>query len=380
MRCSSSEYRASLSSPGRYPVRANVSYAHYAMDYTAALIDFGVYLDELSASASWIPSRGWTVGGAAGTTLFTSRETGEENRRVNGNLAVARRISRPITLGVAGRFFGFDRDLNEGYFDPDFYGLAEVTARLLRESRHWSLEAELAPGVQRRSSETLAGHQRLELVRGVVGAALFRRDEADHRRGPVSLGRSRELRGCIRERLHADLAVLLRQPVPLPLAARRWHHVRARALVAEVVLGGDVVLEVGKAGVVEAAGRRRGTTAPGVARRAAGVDHVGRDPVVVRLLPAEQHAVGIVRVAARDERVGQVGGGAEIIVGKRLGGAMKDVLAAAKSGASKAANDDDSDDEQEHQAKKAEQRRLRATAPPAASRKGLAAPPRPTRA
>lgn len=141
-------YRASLSSPGRYPVRANVSYAHYAMDYTAALIDFGVYLDEWSAAANWIPARGWTVGGGGGTALFTSRASGEENRRVNGNLAVARRISRPVTLGVAARFFGFDRDLNEGYFDPDFYGLAEVTARWLRESRHWSLDAELAPGMQ----------------------------------------------------------------------------------------------------------------------------------------------------------------------------------------------------------------------------------------
>lgn len=154
-------YRAALSSPGRYPVRGNVSYAHYAMDYTAALINFGVYLDELSASANWVPARGWTVAGGAGTARFTSRETGEENRRVNGNLAVARRISRPVTLGVAARFFGFDRDLNEGYFDPDFYGLAEVTARWLREGRHWSLDAELAPGMQQvRSSGEPSGSMR----------------------------------------------------------------------------------------------------------------------------------------------------------------------------------------------------------------------------
>jgi tetratricopeptide (TPR) repeat protein len=146
-------YRASLSSPGRNPVRANVTYAHYALDYTAVLINRQVYLDELSASANWIPARGWTVGGSGGTALFTGRVSGEENRRVNGHLVVARHVSRPVTLGVGARFFGFDRDLNDGYFDPDFYGLAEVTARWLREWRHWSLDAELAPGMQQVRSD-----------------------------------------------------------------------------------------------------------------------------------------------------------------------------------------------------------------------------------
>ncbi|WP_420128064.1 tetratricopeptide repeat protein [Longimicrobium sp.] len=146
-------WRAGLSSPGRYPVRASVSYAHYALDYTTLLIDREVYLDEFAASANWIPARGWTVGGTGGTALFTGRVSGEENRRVNGTLNVARRISRPITLGVGARFFGFDRDLNDGYFDPDFYGLAEVTARWLREWRHWSLDAELAPGMQQVRSD-----------------------------------------------------------------------------------------------------------------------------------------------------------------------------------------------------------------------------------
>ncbi|HEX6371470.1 MAG TPA: tetratricopeptide repeat protein [Longimicrobium sp.] len=151
-------YRASLSSPGRYPIRGSVSYAHYAMDATAILIEREVYLDEWSAFASWTPARGWTIGGGGGTALFTGRATGEENRRVNGSLNIARRVSRPVTLGVGARFFGFDRDLNEGYFDPDFYGLAEVTARWLREWRHWSLDAELAPGVQQvRSSGDPSG-------------------------------------------------------------------------------------------------------------------------------------------------------------------------------------------------------------------------------
>jgi tetratricopeptide (TPR) repeat protein len=146
-------YRASVSSPGYYPVTASVSYAHYALDATAVLINRQVYLDEWSASAGWTPAQGWSVGAGGGTALFTGRVSGEENRRVNGVLTVARRVSRPITLGMGVRFFGFDRDLNEGYFDPDFYGLAEVTARWLREWRHWSLNAEIAPGAQQVRSD-----------------------------------------------------------------------------------------------------------------------------------------------------------------------------------------------------------------------------------
>jgi tetratricopeptide (TPR) repeat protein len=146
-------YRAGVSSPGRYPLRGSVSYAHYAFDATVALIDNEVFLDEWSGSASWTPAQRWTVAGSGGTALFTGRASGEENRRVNGALTVARRISTPLTLGVGARFFGFDRDLDLGYFDPDFYGLAEVTARWLREWRHWSLDAELAPGVQQVRSD-----------------------------------------------------------------------------------------------------------------------------------------------------------------------------------------------------------------------------------
>jgi hypothetical protein len=146
-------YRASLSSPGRYPVTGSVAYARYPLDATAVLINREVYLDEWSASASWTPAQGWTVAGGGGTALFIGRALDTENRRVNGNLHVARRISRPFTLGFGVRFFGFERDLNEGYFDPDVYALAEWTARWLREWRHWSLNAEVAPGSQQVGSE-----------------------------------------------------------------------------------------------------------------------------------------------------------------------------------------------------------------------------------
>lgn len=145
--------RASLGTPARYPVTGGLNVGRYPLDATAVLISNEVYVDELSAYSSWSPAQGWTLSGGAGGARFTSRESDESNERWNGSVEVARRLSRPITLGLGVRAFGFSRDLTDGYFDPDFYGLAEMTARWLRETRHWSLNAEVAPGLQKVRSD-----------------------------------------------------------------------------------------------------------------------------------------------------------------------------------------------------------------------------------
>ncbi|HEX6039653.1 tetratricopeptide repeat protein [Longimicrobium sp.] len=149
-------YRLGVTSPGRFAVTGSAGYAHYALDGSAALIRNEVFLDEFSAGLGWTPAQGWTVSAGAGTAAFQTREDSAgrgANRRINGSLAVARRVSPPLTIGLGFRAFGFERDENLGYFDPDFYGLGELTARWLREWRHWSLNAELAPGIQQVRSD-----------------------------------------------------------------------------------------------------------------------------------------------------------------------------------------------------------------------------------
>ncbi len=47
------------------------------------------------------------------------------------------------------RAFGYDRDLNDGYFDPGFYGIAELTSYWRHAPGPWSFLVEAAPGVQR---------------------------------------------------------------------------------------------------------------------------------------------------------------------------------------------------------------------------------------
>jgi hypothetical protein len=61
---------------------------------------------------------------------------------------MSRRVGRVFSVGASFRGFTFEKDLDDGYFDPDFYGIAELTSYLLHRLGRWTLLAEAAPGVQ----------------------------------------------------------------------------------------------------------------------------------------------------------------------------------------------------------------------------------------
>lgn len=125
-----------------------LAYTRQAVDGTALLVRRQVVGDELGFSGSMSPAQGWTLSAGAGGARFRGRVSGESNRRWNGNAALARRLSRLFTVGMAARAFGWRKDLNDGYFDPEFYGLGELTGRLLHDTGRWVLNAEVAPGLQ----------------------------------------------------------------------------------------------------------------------------------------------------------------------------------------------------------------------------------------
>ena len=101
----------------------------------------------------------WELDAAAGATHNTLARAGAAPQwRVRiatpGRLpaqAWARVWHRALdeTLGAAARALGFDRDLSEGYFDPPFYGLAEVRTAWEARFDDWHVSAEAAPGVQK---------------------------------------------------------------------------------------------------------------------------------------------------------------------------------------------------------------------------------------
>jgi hypothetical protein len=134
-----------LFTPVGYPVKGSVSASRNAFDATALLVRNRVVTHAVAASAYTSPLRGWTLSGGASVAGYRGDEW---NRQVSGNAAATRLLRRPLTLGVAARAFGFEKDLNEGYFDPDFYGIAEITASVYQEVRKWNLGTEIAPGLQ----------------------------------------------------------------------------------------------------------------------------------------------------------------------------------------------------------------------------------------
>ena len=161
-------WRGAIASPGRYPFTATLAYSHTPLDATALLIQRDVEVDELNLSLNLAPAQGWSISAGGGGADFHGGVSGQTNRRTNANLAITRRFARFFTLGAAGRTFGFDRNLNDGYFDPDLYWIGEALGRVGREWRRWGITAEVAPGVQ----QVGEGGERSATIRTTGGVTL----------------------------------------------------------------------------------------------------------------------------------------------------------------------------------------------------------------
>ena len=142
-----------LGTPRRQRAVVSLSAERSAFDFTAPQVRNDVVADEVAATLDVRAGRDWTFASAAGWTHFAVRGTGQSNRRMALSVQARRRLPDPFALVLGLRTFGFDEDVNGGYFDPDFYGLVDMTLAGLREGRHWTIEGELAPGVQRIGSD-----------------------------------------------------------------------------------------------------------------------------------------------------------------------------------------------------------------------------------
>ena len=140
--------RIGLSTPGWYRVAASLAFAREALDGSATLVERRVYTDDVSLDAR-TSFGGINLSGAVGAARYKGVVSGESNSRWNVVAVATKNLTRAVTVGARSRAFGFSQDLNDGYFDPDFYGVVELTSRYLKEGRHWSLNAEAAPGVQK---------------------------------------------------------------------------------------------------------------------------------------------------------------------------------------------------------------------------------------
>ncbi|MDX1493289.1 MAG: tetratricopeptide repeat protein, partial [Longimicrobiales bacterium] len=138
-------FRAGVRSPDRNRVRVGVDVSSQTLDETAALAQTGVRFTSLTGSVRWKPAPVWRVDVAGGWGHFDGTE---ENSRISGSVTASRRVGRVFFLGGSLRTFGYDKDLDDGYFDPSFYGIAEITGGWRHLPRPWTFLVEAAPGIQ----------------------------------------------------------------------------------------------------------------------------------------------------------------------------------------------------------------------------------------
>ena len=142
-------YQVGMTSPPRYPATLGLSLVSSGLDATAALAEIGVRTTVATVTGRWTPVPAWRVDAAAGWARFAGTQ---DNDRTSGFLSVSRRVGRAFSLGGSFRAFSFEQDLTDGYFDPDFYGIGELTGRWLHQPTPWSFLVELAPGAQKVTS------------------------------------------------------------------------------------------------------------------------------------------------------------------------------------------------------------------------------------
>lgn len=143
-------FEAGVRTPDRHGLGAGVSLTSTGLDATAALAERGVRASELLFTGRWLPGAPWRLDGSVGVGRYEGTST---NGRRSAAFVVNRRIGPAFSVGTSWRGFSFENNLSDGYFDPDFYGVAELTGQWTYRGLPWNLLVELAPGLQQVGSE-----------------------------------------------------------------------------------------------------------------------------------------------------------------------------------------------------------------------------------
>jgi hypothetical protein len=183
---------------------ASVDVSSVGLTETAVLAELGGRSTQVVVSARWMPTGLWRIDGSVGIGRY---EGTENNGRRSASLAGSYRLGRFFSVGLSTRAFSFEKNLNDGYFDPDFYGIAELTSYWQYRPLPWSFLIELAPGVQKIRSDgdlgtsvrtnTRVGYQfgpgrEISLSFGYSSAGLvsFATTSGDYRYTALTLGSS----------------------------------------------------------------------------------------------------------------------------------------------------------------------------------------------
>jgi tetratricopeptide (TPR) repeat protein len=139
-------YRAGLASPAWLTVSASAGYSRSVLDATVDLMGRDITTDDVSATLAAILSSRIRAEAGVALTRYNGQQT---NDRVLGRLGLEARAAPWLRLRPRVTAFAFDETLQEGYFSPDEYVLAELGVGIDRHRGAWGVSAELAPGAQR---------------------------------------------------------------------------------------------------------------------------------------------------------------------------------------------------------------------------------------
>jgi hypothetical protein len=138
--------QARVASPSYLPVSASVGFRRSAFDYTAQLAGNDVTVDEVALSL---------IGKTSGNRLRLSArgsiarfEADERNTRWLAVTTAMFRATSVFSFGLNARVFGFQKDVNAGYWAPELYGILDAPLRLSSNSERFLGTVEVAPGYQ----------------------------------------------------------------------------------------------------------------------------------------------------------------------------------------------------------------------------------------
>lgn len=190
-------YALAVVTPGGEAVQAALRLGREPVDYSAVLIANRTVRDRLSLELSAQPGA-WAVDGDASVAWYQTLTTGARSRRLAAEARATRPVLSWLELGGRLQVFGFDRDVDQGYFDPQLYALLAAPATA-SAGLYGPVEASVtvAPGLQRIRArdvgpalETRAGlawhggpdrEAALRLVYARNGASPFAADAVDYR-------------------------------------------------------------------------------------------------------------------------------------------------------------------------------------------------------
>ncbi len=145
---------AGLSSPPWGVARASLSFQKTAYDVTALVSQNRVDLNEIRLDGSVRMGPRATLAGNVSGANFDGTEG---NTRILGGARLNVQVQPWLVMGPAMRAFSFEKDLDDGYWDPDSYVLVEAPLALAPAEGELIPRLEVSPGFQRIDDRMTSG-------------------------------------------------------------------------------------------------------------------------------------------------------------------------------------------------------------------------------